>query len=104
MPTSAERALDRIVSWARDEPEIGRVVLVGSRARTPPPDDLADVDVQVYAAAPERLANDLGWLSRIGDASVCVRDRYRDGGGEVRTRLVIFSDGVKVDFAFYPDG
>jgi aminoglycoside 6-adenylyltransferase len=102
--TPADRIVERAIAWAVDDPDIRRLVLVGSRARLINPDALADVDLQVYAVTTARYTEDERWLSAIGDPWVCVRDEYADGDVRVLTRLVIFDGGVKVDFAFYPAG
>lgn len=46
---TAELIIGRIVDWATAEPPIERLLLVGSRTRAEPPDDLADFDVQIYS-------------------------------------------------------
>jgi len=102
--SSADQVLGNVVAWARREPNIRSVVLVGSRARSQPPDDLADIDVQVYAERSEPYTRDDAWLSEIGQIWLCVRDEYPDGDIRVPTRLVIFAGGIKADFAFYPAG
>jgi aminoglycoside 6-adenylyltransferase len=81
---------------------VRRLVLVGSRARPDPVDDLADIDLQVHTDAADRFTRDEAWLHGIGRVWVCVRDAYMEAGLEVPTRLVIFDGGVKADFAFYP--
>lgn len=104
-PTSeADRLLQRIVQWARAEPAVLGLALTGSRAGPEPPDDLADLDVQVYATPGAALDAREDWLAALGPVWVQVRDEYRDGGDRVPTRLVIFAGGVEVDFAFYEAG
>jgi aminoglycoside 6-adenylyltransferase len=104
-PTSeADRLLERIVQWARAEPAVLGLTLTGSRAGPEPPDDLADLDVQVFATAGAALDAREDWLAALGPVWVQVRDEYRDGGECVPTRLVVFAGGVKVDFAFYDAG
>jgi aminoglycoside 6-adenylyltransferase len=103
-PRGADRILGKVVTWATREANVRRLLLVGSRARTAPPDDLADIDVQVYARTHEPYTRDDAWLSGIGRTWVWVPDEYSDGDIAVPTRLVIFDGGVKVDFAFYPAG
>lgn len=100
----ADRLIERAVAWARDHEDIRRLVLVGSRAELVQPDELADVDLQVYTTNAAAFTDDARWLSQFGAPVVCVRDRYFDGPVHVPTRLVIFEDAVKVDFAFYPAG
>lgn len=100
--SAADDVLSRLVAWASEDANVRRLVLVGSRARGEAPDELADIDVQVYASSSERYTLDDAWLSGIGRTWLCIRDEYADGGILVPTRLVIFDRGVKVDFAFYP--
>jgi aminoglycoside 6-adenylyltransferase len=102
--SEADRLLERIVQWGRAEPAVLGLALTGSRAGPDPPDDLADLDVQVFAAAGAALDAREDWLAALGPVWVQVRDEYRDGGERVPTRLVVFAGGVKVDFAFYDAG
>lgn len=102
--SAAEQILSSVVTWATRDANVRRLVLVGSRARAEPCDDLADIDVQAYVDACEPYTRDDAWLLQIGQPWVCVRDEYSDGELTIPTRLVIFKGGVKVDFAFYPSG
>jgi aminoglycoside 6-adenylyltransferase len=102
--TTTEQVLRNVVAWATREANVRRLLLVGSRARTPYPDDLADVDLQVYSVTSALYTEDALWLSEFGEVWLCVRDEYFDGEVRVPTRLIIFNGGVKVDFAFYPAG
>ena len=100
-PEGAGGLLERIVRWASDNPEIRGLALTGSRAGPVPPDDLADIDVQVYARSVSRFEERDDWLEELGTVWVRVRDEYRHDEARVPTRLVIFAGGLKVDFAFY---
>jgi aminoglycoside 6-adenylyltransferase len=97
-----DRMLAALVAWAAAEDAVRRLVLVGSRARPEVPDDLADIDVQVYCDRVEPFTSDDAWLAPLAAVWINVRDQYADGDLVVPTRLVIFDGGVKVDFAFYP--
>lgn len=101
---AADQLLDRVLAWAGSETAVRAVVLVGSRARSASPDDLADFDLQVYVTSPETYTRDGEWFTAIGPVWLWVRDEYPDGGITVPTHLVIFAGGVKADFAFYPAG
>ncbi len=98
----ADQILSNIVAWASADLNVRGLVLVGSRAQNGRTDELADIDVQVYARTAEPYTRDEVWLSEVGPVWVCVRDEYRHGTLVVPTRLVIFARGTKVDFAFYP--
>lgn len=97
----ADEYLSRVVEWARREDDVRALILVGSRAGREPADDLADIDVSVFAKTSEPYTRNSEWLSAIGDVWVCVPDKFARGGEVIPTRLVIFDGGVKVDFAFY---
>jgi aminoglycoside 6-adenylyltransferase len=99
--TAADRILSKLVAWGNADPNVRGLVLVGSRARNELTDDLADIDVQVYALSDEPYVRDDVWLSRFAPVWVCIHDGYWQDGVRVPTRLVIFDQGVKVDFAFY---
>lgn len=100
--STAGHILSRVVAWATGEANVRRLILVGSRARVERPDDLADIDIQVYAETSEPYTQNKAWLTTIATPWLCVRDEYVDGDVTIATRLVIFEGGVKVDFAFYP--
>lgn len=102
--TPASRLIEKAIAWARDRADVRRLVLVGSRAEQQRPDELADVDFQVHTTNVAAYTASADWLLPFGTQVVCVRDRYFDGPIHVPTRLVIFDEGVKVDFAFYPAG
>lgn len=99
--TPADRILTGVVVWANTDPNVRGLVLVGSRARSQMADELSDIDVQVYAISHERYTRDEAWLSQFAPVWVCVCDEYVENNVRVPTRLVIFDQGVKVDFAFY---
>lgn len=98
----APSILDRIAGWARVEPDVRALVLVGSRAGYQAVDDLADFDVQVYVEKTEPYVRDDAWLTRFAPIWVCVHDVYRHNNLTVQTRLVIYEGGTKVDFGLIP--
>lgn len=65
-PGAADGVLGKVVAWATRDANIRGLVLVGSRARMALPDDLADIDVQVYAKTHEPYTRDDAWLSEFG--------------------------------------
>lgn len=100
--TPADRLLGRITDWAKADPNVRALVLAGSRAGDVQVDDLADVDVRVYAETSAPLTREEAWLHRFAPVWVCVREKYEEGGIVIPTRLVIYKGGLKVDFALYP--
>lgn len=101
MPVSeADRILARILQWAGGEEPVRAVILQGSRAAKVPFDELADFDLLVFTRPDEPYTQEDRWLSAIGEVWVCVQDKYDWDDEMIPTRLVIFKDGVKVDFSF----
>ncbi len=87
----------RIVEWAKNQPTIQAVLLIGSRARLDHPADLwSDLDLLIFANDLQAYTNS-AWLSEIGDALLHILDTTGRGDPEW---IVVFSDGLKADFAF----
>lgn len=98
--SEAEHILTRITQWATREEPIRAMILEGSRAAPIPPDELADFDLSVFTRTHEPYTQNDDWLSTIGQVWVAIPEEYEWHGETVLTRLVIFKDGVKVDFSF----
>jgi len=87
----------RIVEWAKDQPTIQAVLLIGSRARLDHPADLwSDLDLLIFANDLQPYT-DSAWLPEIGDVLLHILDSTGRGDPEW---IVVFSDGLKADFAF----
>lgn len=96
-----EAVLSQLKRWAEDQENIRAVILVSSRAdphRTP--DTLSDYDLDIYVKTTEPILRDDSWLNGFG--SIMVRWPLRPAfevPGWV-TQLVLFDDGVRIDFQF----
>jgi aminoglycoside 6-adenylyltransferase len=87
----------RIVEWAKNQPTIQAVLLIGSCARIDHPADLwSDLDLLIFANQLQPYT-DPAWLSEIGDVLLRIQDLTGRGDPEW---IVVFSDGMKADFAF----
>lgn len=93
--------MTRIIEWADQEKHIRALILVGSRAGKESVDEFADFDVSVFAQTHLPYIQKNQWLFDIGKVWVCVPEKFERNDEIVPTRLVIFEDGIKVDFAFY---
>jgi aminoglycoside 6-adenylyltransferase len=92
----------RSVAWARAEPSVRAMFLVGSRARAhPPADEWADLDFEVFAVDYDRLLSDTSWLQQLGTLWAKVVINQTGDGGE-QAVLALFEDAYKVDFHFRP--
>jgi aminoglycoside 6-adenylyltransferase len=90
-----------LIQWAERDDNIRAMVVNGSRGDpTRTPDALSDYDVAVFVRDLELIRDD-EWLARFGD--VMVRWPLKPEstlGPDWITQLVLFSDGVRIDFQF----
>ena len=87
-----EALLDRVGEWARLQPDLVGVVLVGSRARgTARPD--SDVDLVFLSREPDRYLQRDDWASELGAAAIQGSARR---GALVEQRLLMIS-GAELD-------
>lgn len=93
--------LNRIVDWGRETPEVRALILEGSRAESNAADDLSDYDVNVFLTDSTPYTEDKAWLSSIAEIWVCIPEAVEHNGTLFPSRLVIFRDGIKVDFILY---
>jgi aminoglycoside 6-adenylyltransferase len=93
--------LPKIITWAQSEETVRAALLIGSRA-TGSIDELSDYDVSIFTSQIPPYIRNNQWLSQIHTHWVCVHEKLPWKEKSIPTRLVIFEDGIKVDFAFYP--
>lgn len=96
--------LETIKRWAKDEDVVRTVILTGSRAQPHAVlDALSDYDLVVYATDLSAFSKGDEWLSAFGEVMVrwprMPRSTLRE---DWITRLVLFSDGVRIDFQIGP--
>ena len=91
------------IVWARTRPDIQAAVVVGSRARLDrPADEWSDLDLILFTINPSAFVVQTGWLNELGEVWVTVLNHT----GHDPEWLVMFADGLKVDFvlAAVPEG
>jgi aminoglycoside 6-adenylyltransferase len=86
--------------WARDNDLVRAAVLTGSRARPDEEiDSLSDYDVELYVGDLTSFQRDDRWLTVFGPIMARWPFRPRSTGDDGWiTRLVLFKDGVRIDF------
>lgn len=99
--SKSDNILTRIIEWAEREKYIRALILVGSRAGKESVDEFADFDIGVFAETHLPYTQNNQWLFDIWKIWVYVPEKFDRKNEIVPTRLVIFEDGIKVDFAFY---
>lgn len=90
-----------IISWANQEDAIRALILTGSRAGKQNPDSLADYDLSVFCDSYESYVNSDEWIASLGNVWVWIPEKLSFNDKTFPTRLVIYEEGVKVDFAFF---
>ncbi len=89
------KILEKIVGWGRKNKSVQVLVLTGSRARGDA-DELSDYDVVVFSKDPRPC------IPPIGKVWVCLPEIAVREGKVFPTRLVIYENGINVDFTFLP--
>ncbi|MFD9904879.1 aminoglycoside 6-adenylyltransferase [Streptomyces sp. NPDC059063] len=94
------RTVERVLDWARRQPDLQAVLRTGSRARRDGTVDVfSDHDIELYTTDVARYEDDGAWVGQLGPVVVQVG---LDGPWENPARLVFFEGGVKVDFQVVP--
>ncbi|NRA56598.1 MAG: aminoglycoside 6-adenylyltransferase [Phycisphaerales bacterium] len=90
--------LARIVDWARGCADVDALVLTGSLARGDSTADAwSDIDVEIISPSPERFLARDRWINEFGEVAIVMR-LDGDEHHPWPTRLVLYADGVRVDF------
>ncbi len=92
--------IDRVLQWAEKEDAIRAIIIQGSRA-TKNYDELSDYDLSLFCRTYDSYLHSDAWLSSFGNVWVCIHEKFYQNHTTIPTRLVIFEDGVKIDFAFF---
>ena len=92
---------DTILRWAEKSNNIRALVLTGSRARGDC-DELSDYDVVLFVKDTKPFVRSDRWLTKLGKAWVGIAEETSLRNRTFPTRLVIFDQGIKVDFTILP--
>jgi len=97
----AQKIIDKIVQWAKEQEPIKVLILTGSRAGKGPKDELSDYDIAVFTTDIKKYATDDSWIHNFESVWVCEPCQLYVNNKEYPTRLVIYKDGLQVDFSFF---
>lgn len=87
--------LARIEDWARTDPGVHGLLLLGSRARTEQPADVwSDTDLIVVVDEPAAFLADGAWPARFGAVAITFIEQTGHGR---RERRVLYADGTDLD-------
>lgn len=93
--------IEKAKKWGSESDDIRALLLIGSLAGQNKSDDLSDYDISVFCTSSQKFLEDDQWLANFGEVAINEPDQFTFNGNTRHTRLVIFKDGTKVDFAFY---
>jgi hypothetical protein len=99
LPTSISAFLEVFSRWARSQPDIEAVALVGSYARDAPKED-SDVDLIILTSGIDRYLRDRGWISLFGQVAECRQEDY----GRVTSVRCYYESGLEVEYGFSTPG
>jgi aminoglycoside 6-adenylyltransferase len=103
VPDESE-VLARLLAWGERDDAIRALVLTSSRARQDATvDQLSDYDVIVAVRDVAPFVSDYGWASAYGRPLARWGDESTLLGARTAFRGVVYEDGVKVDYTFWPD-
>jgi predicted nucleotidyltransferase len=91
-PARIEQLLDRAHAWAREQPDIRGLALVGSWARGSARTD-SDVDLVVLTTASERYLSDDEWSAALGATRVLPTQAW----GPLTERRLLLEGGLEVE-------
>jgi aminoglycoside 6-adenylyltransferase len=96
--------IEKLTSWAKTRSDIRAVILTSSRANPNAViDAFSDYDVILVVTELSAFVPNDDWLHELGDPLTIFRDKTRTLHGlDKCSRLVLYMDGVKVDFTLWP--
>ncbi|WP_099223634.1 aminoglycoside 6-adenylyltransferase [Listeria costaricensis] len=93
----------QIIHWAENEPNVYLLVEEGAIAKERFVDQYSDLDINVFGQEDEILnfAERTDWLMQIAEPLWYIPLDFEVPAARLRSLLVIFENGVKVDFSFW---
>jgi len=93
--------VSRVLDWADHNDSVRVMLLVGSLGQNKHTDNFSDFDLSIFGYDFDFIRDD-DWLLKIAAPIVCIHDQFQWGQYSLPTRLTLFDDMTKVDFAFHP--
>lgn len=95
MPVIVSAFLEAFSRWARSQPDIEAVALVGSYARDAATES-SDVDLVILTPGADRYLRDRSWVSVFGMPAECREEDY----GRVTSVRAFYESGLEVEYGF----
>ncbi|MBB6372340.1 AadS family aminoglycoside 6-adenylyltransferase [Chryseobacterium shigense] len=97
-----EEKLEKIISWAENNPDIRAVLLTSSLVNPyAPVDDFSDLDIELIFEDMNNYEEDKEWIYLFGDPVSMIEEDDTYFEGKHAMKMVLYSDHVKVDFKLY---
>jgi predicted nucleotidyltransferase len=87
--------LEAFCRWARSQPDVTAVVLVGSYARGAASEG-SDIDLVVLTPSVDRYLRDRSWVSVFGETAECREEEY----GRLTSVRAFYGSGFEVEYGF----
>ncbi len=98
-----DQVLKEILQFAKEKENIRGLVLQGSLVNPDAPiDRFSDLDPMFVVEDAADMAKDDRWIKQFGQPISRCNDTFPVGKAEEFTRLVLYEDGLKVDFGLFP--
>lgn len=95
LPAKVTAVLEAFCRWARSQPDVAAVVLVGSYARGNASEG-SDVDLVILTPDVDRYLRDRSWVSLFGETAGCRREDY----GRLTSVRAFYRGGLEVEYGF----
>ena len=92
----------KLITFGEANEGIRALILEGSHAAERFIDDLSDFDVNIFTNGAEPFLQNSGWLSQFGEVLIYQKEEMNFYGQAFPSRLVVFRDGSRIDFTFWP--
>jgi len=85
--------LQSVVEWAKNEPDLMALALVGSHARGEASPE-SDVDLILLLRSPKEYLNDRDWISEFGEPGHIIQEDW----GKVTSLRVLYANGLEIEY------
>jgi aminoglycoside 6-adenylyltransferase len=92
----------KLVSFGEADERIRAVILEGSHAVGKFTDPLSDYDVNIFTGDAGPYLKNSRWLAQFGDVLIYLKEELIFFGQAFPSRLVVFKNGERIDFSFWP--
>ena len=97
-----EEKLNQIMAWAEKKQDIRAVLLTSSLVNPlAPVDDFSDLDIELICNNNALYISDDQWINNFGVPLTMITEDESAFDGKHGMKMVLYTDGVKVDFKLY---